>query len=104
MNDEGRRHSAPATSSTSVADDTSDLGERRPRYLIRKRDGSAVDAVAVEHLPGGWLRAAIVVYDFVLDDEANVARRVFDRVEGRRYPPREITVIVELDQYLGAAA
>ena len=67
-------------------------------YLIVLCDGRGLRAVEpLKPLAGGWVRTRTIRTRVDYDEDADLGRRVFDRVVTRRFPPTAIREVIELD-------
>jgi hypothetical protein len=75
------------------------VSARRPAYRLRLiRPAVDLDAYALEHLDGGYVRALVrQPQKPVADEDTRLASDAPRRLGWRRYPERRVDVILELD-------
>jgi hypothetical protein len=66
-------------------------------FVLKLHGGRRVEALRVEHLSGGWIRATTVCHRVDYDPELDAGWRTVDRLVVRSYSPTEVREIVELE-------
>jgi hypothetical protein len=68
----------------------------KPRAVVKLKGRRRLEAVDVERLEHGWVRATTIRYRVDYNEALDVGRRVPDRLVVRYFPGDEVLEVVEL--------